>query len=58
MFKLFLISVVLLPVLFGMYAATVRPRRRGLVLLLALVFTYDVVYMLMLYYLRLRWVGW
>ena len=26
--------------------------------LLALVFTYDLVYMLTLYYLRLRWVGW
>ena len=53
MFKLLLISIVIAPVLLGMQAArTGARRRRGLVLLLALVLTYDVLYMLMLYYLR------
>ena len=56
MFKLLLISIVIVPVLLGMYAATQGSRRRGPLLLLALVFAYDVVYFLMLHYLRLRWV--
>jgi hypothetical protein len=58
MFKLLLITVVAVPVLLGMYAATVRSRRHGLVLMLALVLVYDVLYMAMLYYVRIRWVGW
>ena len=58
MFKLFLISVVIVPVLFGMYAGTARRSRTGLTRLLVLVSAYNVVYMAMLYYLRLRWVGW
>jgi hypothetical protein len=47
---------VLVPVLLGMVAA--RSGRRRLFPLLALVFTYDVLYFLLLYYLRVRWVGW
>jgi hypothetical protein len=57
MFKLLLISVVIVPVLLGMQAATSRSARRGVFVLVALVFTYDMLYLLMLVYLRLRWVG-
>jgi hypothetical protein len=57
MFKLLLISVVAAPVLLGMLAARTRGRR-GLALLLAFLVTYNTVYMLMLYYLQVRWVGW
>jgi hypothetical protein len=56
MFALSLISIVLVPVLLGMQAAKNPSRRRGQVLLLALLLTYDVLYVLMLYYLRIRWV--
>ena len=58
MFKLLLISIVIVPVLLGMQAARRRRGRHALGLLLALVLTYDVLYWLMLYYLRVRWVGW
>ena len=57
-FKLLLISIVIVPVLLGMNAAGVRGKRRGLLLLLVFVLVYDALYMLMLYYLRVRWVGW
>ena len=57
-FKLLLISIVIVPVLLGMNAASARSKGRGLFLLLALVFVYDAFYVLMLYYLRVRWVGW
>lgn len=56
MFKLLLISIVIVPVLLGMYVASHASRRRGPAVLLALVFGYDVLYFLMLHYLRLRWV--
>jgi hypothetical protein len=56
MFKLFLISIVIVPVILGMSAATLASRRRGAVLLLALVLAYDLVYFVMLHYLRHRWV--
>jgi len=56
MFKWLLISVVLLPVLIGVLAARNRPRT-GLVVLLAVVLLYDVLYVMMMYYLRVRWVG-
>jgi hypothetical protein len=58
MFKLLLISIVIVPVLLGMRAATSGGGRRGLGLLLALLLAYDVLYWAMLYYLRVRWVGW
>ena len=58
MFKLLLISIVIVPVLLGMQAARGRRGRRGVGLLVGLVLTYDVFYWLMLYYLRVRWVGW
>lgn len=58
MFKLLLISVVVVPVLLGIQAAKKRSLRRGFFLLLGFVLTYDVFYFVMLYYVRLRWVGW
>ncbi len=58
MFKLLLISIVMVPVLLGMQAAKSRSERRGLFLLLALMLTYGVLYVLMLFYLRVRWVDW
>jgi len=57
MFKNLLVSIVLVPVLFGIYAAGMRRQGPGLVRLLILFFIYDVLYLLMLYYLRYRWVG-
>jgi hypothetical protein len=56
MFKWALISVVLLPVLFGVLAARSRPRT-GRIVLLAVVFFYDVLYVILMYYLRVRWVS-
>ncbi len=58
MFPLLLISVVIVPAVLGMRMAGWRDTRRGLSLLVAFVLAYDVLYLLMLYYLRLRWVGW
>lgn len=57
MFKLFLISIVVAPVLVGVWAGSQRGRR-GLVQLLALIAVYDVLYLLLLCYLRIRWIGW
>jgi hypothetical protein len=57
MFKPLLMSLVIVPVLLGMQVATRRRGRNGLVILIALVITFGVLYILMLYYLRLRWVG-
>jgi hypothetical protein len=57
-FKLLLISIVMVPVLLGMQAATSRNKRSGLFLLLALMLAYDALYLTLLYYLRVRWVGW
>jgi biotin transporter BioY len=57
MFKWFLISIVVGPVAAGVVAARVRQRRSALVLVLALVLAYDVCYLLLFYYLRMRWVG-
>ena len=57
MFKLLIITVVIAPVLLAMYAARRRRLRQGLVTFFALVLTFDLFYLLMLYYLRIRWVG-
>ena len=58
MFKLLLISIAVVPVLLGMQAATAsRAGGRGLQVLLILVLAYDLVYMLMLIYLRFHWIG-
>jgi hypothetical protein len=58
MFKLVLISIVVMPVLLAMRAARLRTRPRGLLVLLAAVLGYQAFYMLTLYYLRVRWLGW
>ena len=55
MFALLLISIVAVPVLVATQAARGRDARRGVVALVALVLIYDVLYMAMLYYLRIRW---
>lgn len=57
MFKLLLISVVIVPVLLGMQVALRVGPRRGLPALIALVLAYDLGFLFMLYYIRLRWVG-
>ena len=57
-FKLLLISVVLAPVWLAIRAAGGRSARRPLSTLVALVAAYDVLYLVMLYYLHVRWVGW
>lgn len=57
MFKYLLISIVIAPVLLGLTAAAKGRRRSGLQMLLGLLFTYNVLYLVMLYYLRYRWVG-
>jgi hypothetical protein len=56
MFKWALVSLVIVPVLLGVQAATRCRGPRGL-LLLGLVLAYDALYLLLLYYLRYRWVG-
>lgn len=56
MFKWFLISIVLVPVLGGLVAARSRGRA-GLVGLLAGLVLYDIFYIVLMYYLRVRWVG-
>ena len=58
MFKLFLLSIVVVPVLIGMRVASGASRRRGLLALAALLLAYDMLYVLNLYFLRVRWVGW
>jgi hypothetical protein len=56
MFKWFLISIVFAPVAAGLLASRKRGRA-GLVGLLAGLLLYDVCYIVLLYYLRVRWVG-
>lgn len=57
MFKFLIITVVFVPILLAVQAAAARSKRQGLVVFLALLATYNVLYMVMLYYLRIRWVG-
>lgn len=57
MFKILIITVVIAPVLLAMLAARARRQRQGLVTFFVLVLTFDLFYLLMLYYLRIRWVG-
>lgn len=52
--KVVLISVVLVPVLLGLYAGMSRSGRRGLVRLVTLVLLFDTLYALTLYYVYLR----
>jgi hypothetical protein len=55
MFKGLLNLSVIMPVLLGVLAA--RSRRGGLARLVAFLLGYAVFHMLLLYYLRFRWVG-
>jgi hypothetical protein len=57
MFKGVLVSVVILPVLLGMAGGRMRRESHGLVLLVGSLFIFDVLYLLLLYYLRVKWVG-
>jgi hypothetical protein len=56
-FKFLLISIVLVPVLFGVRAARARRGLRGLPVLLGSLLVYDVLWLFMLYYLHTRWIG-
>lgn len=57
MLKAILNAVVYVPVLLGMVAARSRPTADGLLRLLAFMLAYGVLYFLLLYILRDRWVG-
>jgi hypothetical protein len=57
MFKALLYSIVIVPVLLALLAATSRRPRTGLALLLGSVLVYNLLFLLMLYYLQRRWVG-
>ena len=57
MFKLFLISVVVVPILLGMLSARIRNRHHAWAALVSLVLAYDFAYVVLLYYLCLRWIG-
>jgi len=56
-FKLLLISIVIVPILLGMQGAR-SPGRRGRGSALARGRASGALYWVMLYYLRVRWVGW
>jgi hypothetical protein len=56
-FEWLLMSVVAVPVLLGLVAATGRRSRGALLWMIALVLLYDLFYLCLLYYLRHRWVG-
>jgi hypothetical protein len=57
MFRLFLLSIVVVPVLLGILSARVRSRQLAWVTFVSFVLVYHVVYLAVLYYLRLRWIG-
>jgi hypothetical protein len=53
--KTLLLSIVFAPVVFGIWLASGRRGRRGLPLLLGVLFVYDVLYIFLLYFVRYRW---
>jgi hypothetical protein len=57
MFQLLMISIVALPAAIGAFAGAGRERRRALLMMLAALLVYDMLYLLMLHYLRFRWSG-
>jgi len=56
-FKHLLISIVIAPTLLGLAAAASRRRKARLPMFFGLLLTYNALYLVMLYYLRYRWVG-
>jgi hypothetical protein len=56
-FKHLIISIVIAPTLLALVAAASRRRKAGLPMFFGLLLTYNVLYLVMLYYLRYRWVG-
>ena len=57
MVKYFLISIVIVPVLLGVKAGSIRSGPRGLAVLIAGWVLYSVLWVGMLYYAKGRWVG-
>lgn len=57
MFKYLLISIVIVPALLGVKTGSVSNDPRGLQLLMAVWALYGVLWVGMLYYLKVRWVG-
>jgi len=57
MFPALMMSMVIVPVILGTMVGKRRRRRHAFGLLLGLMVVYDTFYMLMLFYLRVRWVG-
>jgi hypothetical protein len=57
MFKLCIISIVVVPILLGMVTARIRNRHHAWAALVSLVVAYDLVYVALLYYLRFRLIG-
>jgi hypothetical protein len=55
MFQLLMISIVAMPAVIGALASAGRDRRRGVLMMLAALLVYDMLYLLMLHYLRFRW---
>jgi hypothetical protein len=55
-FKHLIISIVIAPTLLALVAAS-RRRKAGLPIFFGLLLTYNALYLVMLYYLRYRWVG-
>jgi hypothetical protein len=56
MAKLLFSSILIVPVFLGLELGRMHPRRRSLPLLLALLLGYDIVFMLLLYYIKGRWI--
>jgi len=57
MFNWFFRSVMIVPVILGILAARQRRLQMSVTYLLAMVVVYDFLFILLLYYLRRRWVG-
>ena len=57
MLKIFLISIVIVPVLLGVKAGSIRSSSRGLRLLIAGWWLYGLLWFVALYIINARWVG-
>ncbi len=53
--KLLLMSLVFAPVMLGIWMASSRRGRQGFPLLVGVLFIYSVFYLLLLYFVRYRW---